>query len=95
MRKETRVSYNESHGYSYAKECICSWQYELAYSADSTAPSDDWSPKEAIVAILRITRGNIRLIERLMLQCVSCEPASGRDERSVETARQNLIIGPD
>lgn len=62
------------------------------------AYSDDFTDKEAIAAILRITRGNIRLIERLMLQVEHVLVANQMQvvtQEVVETARQNLIIGPD
>jgi DNA transposition AAA+ family ATPase len=57
----------------------------------------DFTDKEAIAAILRITRGNIRLIERLMLQVehvLIANQMQGVPKDVVETAQQNLIIGP-
>jgi hypothetical protein len=60
--------------------------------------SDDFTNKEAVGTILRITRGNIRLIERLMLQVEHILVANQLQvvtKEVVETARQNLIIGPD
>lgn len=62
------------------------------------AYSDDFTDKEAIAAIVRIARGNIRLIERLMLQVEHVLVANQLQivtKEVVETARQNLIIGPD
>ena len=62
------------------------------------AYSDDFTDKEAVATILRITRGNIRLIERLMLQVEHVLVANQIQvvtKEVVETARQNLIIGPD
>ena len=59
--------------------------------------SDDFTDKEAIATILRITRGNIRLIERLMLQVEHVLVANQMQlvtKDVVETAQQNLIIGP-
>jgi replication-associated recombination protein RarA len=61
------------------------------------AYSDDFTDKEAAGAILRITRGNIRLIERLMMQVEHVLIANQLQivtQEVVETARQNLIIGP-
>jgi DNA transposition AAA+ family ATPase len=60
--------------------------------------SSDFTDTEAVGAILRITRGNIRLIERLMLQVEHVLVANHSQivtKEVVETARQNLIIGPD
>jgi DNA transposition AAA+ family ATPase len=62
------------------------------------AYSDDFTDKEAVATIVRITRGNIRLIERLMLQVEHVLVANQLQivtKEVVETARQNLIIGPD
>lgn len=59
--------------------------------------SDDFTDKEAIVTILRITRGNIRLIEQLMMQVEHVLVANQTQivtKDVVETAQQNLIIGP-
>ncbi len=59
--------------------------------------SDDFTDKEAIATILRITRGNIRLIERLMMQVEHILVANQTQvvtKDVVETAQQNLIIGP-
>ncbi len=59
--------------------------------------SDDFTEKEAIATILRITRGNIRLIERLMMQVEHVLVANQTQivtKDVVETAQQNLIIGP-
>src|SRR5712664_4118943 len=41
---------------------------EQRWSHRVNAHSDDFTDQEAVAAILRITRGNIRLIERLMMQ---------------------------
>ena len=41
---------------------------EKRWSHRVKAYSDDFTDKEAVAAILRIMRGNIRLIERLMMQ---------------------------
>ncbi|GCE22038.1 helix-turn-helix domain-containing protein [Dictyobacter kobayashii] len=60
-------------------------------------PSDDFTDKDAVATILRITRGNIRLIERLMLQVEHILVANQTQvvtKDVVETAQQNLIIGP-
>ncbi len=66
---------------------------EKRWSHRGKAYSDDFTDKEAVAAILRITRGNIRLIERLMMQVEHVLVAN--QLQVVETARQNLIIGPD
>ncbi len=58
--------------------------------------SDDYTEKEAIAAILRITRGNIRVIERLMMQVehvLAVNQLSVVTKEVVETARDNLILG--
>src|SRR5713226_8455817 len=60
--------------------------------------SEDFTDREAVAALLRITRGNIRLIERLMMQVEHILVANQLQvvtKEVVETARQNLIIGPD
>lgn len=60
------------------------------------AYSDDFTDKEAVATILRITRGNIRLIERLMFQVEHVLVANQTQvvtKHVVETAQQNLIIG--
>jgi DNA transposition AAA+ family ATPase len=60
--------------------------------------SDDFTDKEAVATIVRITRGNLRLIDRLMLQVEHVLLANKLQvvtKEVVETARQNLIIGPD
>lgn len=70
---------------------------EKRWSHQVKAYSDDFTDKEAVATILRITRGNIRLIERLMLQVEHVLVANQLQivtKEVVETARQNLIIGP-
>ena len=60
--------------------------------------SNDFTDKEAVAAILRVTRGNIRLIERLMMQVEHVLVANQLQvvtKEVVETAHRNLIIGPD
>jgi hypothetical protein len=63
-----------------------------------SAHSDDFTDQEAVATILRITRGNICLIERLMMQVEHVLVANQLTvvtKEVVETARKNLIIGPD
>jgi DNA transposition AAA+ family ATPase len=60
------------------------------------AYSDDFTDREAVAAILRITRGNIRLIDRLMMQVELVLVANEQTvvtKEVVETASKNLIIG--
>ena len=71
---------------------------EKRWSHRVKAYSDDFTDKEAVGTILRITRGNIRLIERLMMQVEHVLVANQLQvvtKEVVETARQNLIIGPN
>jgi hypothetical protein len=59
--------------------------------------SDDFTDRKAVATILRMTRGNIRLIERLMMQVGHVLVANQTQivtKDVVETAHQNLIIGP-
>jgi len=59
--------------------------------------SDDFTEKEAVAAILRMTRGNSRVIERLMMQVEHVRVAHQTQivtKDVVETTQQNLIIGP-
>src|SRR5260370_26447358 len=61
-----------------------------------SAHSDDFTDQEAVAALLRITRGNMRLIDRLMMQVEHVLVANQLQvvtKEVVETARKNLIIG--
>jgi hypothetical protein len=78
--------------------CYCSAMELVAHPVGVSAYSDDFTDKEAVAAIVRITRGNIRLIERLMMQVEHVLVANQLQvvtAEVVETARQNLIIGPN
>jgi DNA transposition AAA+ family ATPase len=60
------------------------------------AHPEDFTDKEAVATIIRITRGNIRLIDRLMTQVEHVLVANQLQmvtAEVVETARKNLIIG--
>jgi len=68
------------------------WRHQVKVS------SDNFTDKEAVAAIVRITKGNIRLIERLMMQVehvLTANHLTVVTKEVVETARKNLIIGPD
>ena len=71
---------------------------EKRWSHRVKAYSDDFTEKEAVTAIVRITRGNLRLIDRLMTQVEYVLLANQLQvvtKEVVETARKNLIIGFD
>lgn len=71
---------------------------EKRWSHRVKAYSDDFTDKEAIAAIVRITRGNLRLIDRLMTQVeyvLTANQLTVVTQEVVETARENLIIGPN
>jgi DNA transposition AAA+ family ATPase len=71
---------------------------EKRWSHRVKVSSDDFTDKEAVAAILRITRGNLRLIDRLMTQVEYVLLANQLQvvtKEVVETARENLIIGPN
>src|SRR6266699_3261337 len=71
----------------FLKQC---WSHRVS------AYSDDFTDQEAVAAILRITRGNLRLIGRLMMQVEHILVANEMTvvtKEVVETARENLIIG--
>jgi DNA transposition AAA+ family ATPase len=58
--------------------------------------STDFTDQEAVAAIMRITQGNLRLIDRLMKQVervLTANQLTVVTKEVVETARQNLIIG--
>lgn len=70
---------------------------EKRWSHRVKVDSDDFTDKEAVAAIIRITRGNLRLIDRLMTQVeyvLTANQLQVVTKEVVETARQNLIIGP-
>jgi hypothetical protein len=60
------------------------------------ACSDDFTDQEAVATIIRIAQGNMRLIDRLMVQVERVLIANQLQvvtKEVVETARKNLIIG--
>ena len=71
---------------------------EKRWSHRVKVSSNDFTDKEAVAAIVRITKGNIRLLERLMMQVehvLTANQLTVITKEVVETARKNLIIGSD
>jgi hypothetical protein len=61
-----------------------------------SAHSEDFTDREAVAAIIRITQGNRRLIDCLMKQVervLVAKQLTVVTKEVVETARKNLIIG--
>jgi len=69
---------------------------EQRWSHRVSVHSNDFTDQEAVTAIIRITQGNMRLIDRLMMQVERVLVANQLTvvtKEVVETARKNLIIG--
>jgi hypothetical protein len=66
------------------------WSHQVA------AHSQDFTDQEAVAIIIRITKGNMRLIARLMKQVervLTANQLTVVTKEVVETTHQNLIIG--
>lgn len=62
-----------------------------------TLTADDFTDAEAISAVARITGGNFRLVQRLFAQIsriLEINQLTTITKEVVDTARQNLVIGP-
>lgn len=63
-----------------------------------SAHSDDFTDQEVVAAILRLIKGNLRLIDHLMMQVAHILIANEMTlvmKEVVETARENLIVRPN
>lgn len=69
-------------------------RHELVHRRDADAPNEMW---QALAAVIRLTRGNLRLVERLLAQMrriMDLNTAKGVTLEVVEAARDRLVIGP-
>jgi DNA transposition AAA+ family ATPase len=59
-------------------------------------PEEGWTDEEALVAIIRITRGNFRLLHRLITQIARVVEINALQKvtgQVIDTARESLVIG--
>jgi len=84
---QTHIARNHQMGLSTVQRWIKLYREKVL--------AGDFTDQEAVATILRVTRGNIRLIERLMMQVehiLAANELKVVTKEVVEAARENLII---
>ncbi len=85
-----------SFGRSRPRRCSSSCTHKWA-QLGLTLAADDFTDAEAVAAIVRITNGNFRLIQRLFTQIeriLQINELRTVTKEVVEAARESMVIGP-